>query len=110
MTNLLDKLIISASMAFKHNAGMRQIKGINLICEFLTTMARGNRSIGTRWGVGVLQYSLMLISLWAMTNPLMALNDMPVIAELQGEHNMSSYGFDIVSIDFNHDSYDDLVV
>ncbi|HPI25555.1 MAG TPA: FG-GAP-like repeat-containing protein [Candidatus Cloacimonadota bacterium] len=110
MTNLLDKLKISASMPFKHDAGMRQIKGINMICEFLSTTARSKRSIGTPWGVGVLQYSLMIILLWVITSPLIALNDMPQLAELQGEHNMSYYGFDIVSIDFNHDDYDDLVV
>ena len=39
-----------------------------------------------------------------------ALNDMPLLAQLQGEHNMSSFGYYIRSLDFNHDGYDDLVV
>jgi len=39
-----------------------------------------------------------------------ALNDMPLLAQLQGEHNMSSFGRKIVSLDFNHDGYDDLIV
>ncbi len=39
-----------------------------------------------------------------------ALNDMPLLAQLQGEHNMSSFGYSIISLDFNHDGYDDLVV
>ena len=39
-----------------------------------------------------------------------ALNDMPLLAQLQGEHNMSSFGFMIKSLDFNHDGFDDLVV
>ncbi len=39
-----------------------------------------------------------------------ALNDMPLLAQLQGEHNMSSFGYYIRSLDFNHDGYDDLIV
>lgn len=39
-----------------------------------------------------------------------ALNDMPLLSQLQGEHNMSSFGFTIISLDFNHDGFDDLVV
>lgn len=39
-----------------------------------------------------------------------ALNDMPLIAQLQGEHNASAFGFSIMSLDFNHDYYDDLIV
>jgi|LSQX01.2.fsa_nt_gb hypothetical protein len=39
-----------------------------------------------------------------------ALNDMPLLAQLQGEHNMSYFGYSIISLDFNHDGYDDLVV
>jgi hypothetical protein len=35
---------------------------------------------------------------------------MPLMAELQGEHNGSGYGYRIVTLDFNHDGYDDLVV
>ena len=39
-----------------------------------------------------------------------ALNDMPLIAQLQGEHNESHYGESLVSLDFDHDGIDDLVV
>ena len=39
-----------------------------------------------------------------------AQNDMPLLAQLQGEHNMSSFGFSIINLDFNHDGVDDLIV
>ena len=39
-----------------------------------------------------------------------ALNDMPLLAELSGEHPQSCFGYSVVSLDFNHDGYDDLVV
>ncbi|MDY0151071.1 MAG: FG-GAP-like repeat-containing protein [Candidatus Cloacimonas sp.] len=39
-----------------------------------------------------------------------AINNMELIAEFQGEHNNSGYGKMLVSLDFNHDSYLDLVV
>lgn len=39
-----------------------------------------------------------------------ALNDMPPLAELSGEHPHSAFGYSVVSLDFNHDGYDDLVV
>jgi hypothetical protein len=39
-----------------------------------------------------------------------AQNSMPVIAEFQGEHHNSKYGYSMVSLDFNHDGYDDLAV
>lgn len=39
-----------------------------------------------------------------------ALNDMPLLAELSGEHPHSAFGYSVVSLDFNHDGYDDLVV
>lgn len=39
-----------------------------------------------------------------------ALNEMPLIAQLQGEHNGSHYGESLVSLDFDHDGIDDLVV
>ena len=51
---------------------------------------------------------LLLISLWWAN--IYALNDMPLLAQLQGEHNNSGYGYSLVSLDFNHDGYDDLVV
>ena len=50
-----------------------------------------------------------LISLMISTT-LSALNDMPLMAELQGEHNDSGFGSSMLSLDFNHDGYDDLVV
>ena len=39
-----------------------------------------------------------------------AQNDMPLLAQLQGEHNASHFGNKIISLDFNHDGFDDLVV
>lgn len=42
--------------------------------------------------------------------PLFATNDMQIIAEFQGEHHRSGYGFTIASLDFNHDGYTDLIV
>jgi hypothetical protein len=39
-----------------------------------------------------------------------AQNNMPVIAELQGEHHSSGYGYSMTSLDFNHDGYEDLVI
>jgi len=39
-----------------------------------------------------------------------AINDMPIIAAFQGEHHDSGFGTSLVSLDFNHDGYDDLVV
>jgi hypothetical protein len=35
---------------------------------------------------------------------------MSVIAEFQGEHHYSKYGWEIESLDFNHDGYTDLIV
>jgi len=51
-----------------------------------------------------------LIVLLLLANIALALTDMPVIAELQGEHNASGFGYQIVSLDFNHDGYKDIVV
>jgi len=39
-----------------------------------------------------------------------ALNDMPLIALLEGEHNGSFFGYKLVNLDFNHDGIDDLIV
>jgi hypothetical protein len=39
-----------------------------------------------------------------------ALNDMPLIAQLQGEHNGSFFGYSMDTLDFNHDGIDDLIV
>lgn len=43
-------------------------------------------------------------------NILSAINDMPIIASFQGEHYNSGLGFSMVSLDFNHDGYDDLAI
>ncbi|MDD3104133.1 MAG: FG-GAP-like repeat-containing protein [Candidatus Cloacimonetes bacterium] len=56
-----------------------------------------------------MQTYLLLISLMIFTT-LSAMNDMPLMAELQGEHNGSGFGYSMLSLDFNHDGYDDLVV
>ena len=52
----------------------------------------------------------LLLLLGVLLTPLFAINDMSVIAEFQGEHHYSGYGFTIESLDFNHDGYMDLVV
>ena len=41
---------------------------------------------------------------------LSGINDMPLIAEFQGEHIKSLFGHKLVCLDFNHDGYDDLIV
>jgi len=48
-------------------------------------------------------YILVLTLLGVLFSPLFAINDMSVIAEFQGEHHRSGYGFTIESLDFNHD-------
>ena len=48
--------------------------------------------------------------LYLLGLPLTALNNMPQLAQLTGEHNASCFGWSLVSLDFNHDGYDDLVV
>jgi len=54
---------------------------------------------------------LVLIILWYMLfSPLFATNNMSVIAEFQGEHHNSKFGYQIESLDYNHDGYTDLVV
>ena len=35
---------------------------------------------------------------------------MPIVAAFQGEHHSSDYGYSMVSLDFNHDGFDDLAV
>ena len=55
-------------------------------------------------------YILVLTLLGVLFSPLFAINDMSVIAEFQGEHHRSGYGFTIESLDFNHDGYEDLIV
>ena len=56
------------------------------------------------------KYSVCLLISLMISTTLSALNDMPLMAELQGEHNNSGFGYSILSLDFNHDGYDDLVV
>jgi hypothetical protein len=50
--------------------------------------------------------ALFLLSL----NYIYAQNNMPLIAEFQGEHNGASFGYSLVTLDFNHDGYNDLIV
>ena len=52
--------------------------------------------------------ALFLAMLFA--GALYAQRDMPIIAELVGEHDASGFGYQVRSLDFNHDGYDDLVV
>jgi len=52
--------------------------------------------------------ALLLMAMAGIT--LSAQNNMPLIAEFQGEHNLSSFGFKMITLDFNHDGYDDLIV
>jgi len=48
--------------------------------------------------------------LLVLLNALYAINDMPIVASFQGEHHNSAFGYSMVSLDFNHDGNDDLVV
>ena len=52
----------------------------------------------------------MLIVLTLFWISLSALNDMPIVAQLTGEHSCSCFGWILESLDFNHDGYDDLIV
>lgn len=54
----------------------------------------------------VLTFFLIIMPIYVMH----ALNDMPLIAQLQGEHNGSFFGYSMVTLDFNHDGIDDLIV
>jgi len=53
-----------------------------------------------------LSFFLIIMPIFVMHG----LNDMPLLAQLQGEHNASAFGYSIVSLDFNHDGIDDLIV
>ncbi|MDD2230324.1 MAG: FG-GAP-like repeat-containing protein [Candidatus Cloacimonetes bacterium] len=53
---------------------------------------------------------LLLVSVLLTACILHAVNNMPLLAQMQGEHNNSGYRYSLVSLDFNHDGYDDLVV
>ena len=57
-----------------------------------------------------LRCAILLILLLIYLSSIHAINDMPVIAAFQGEHHNSAFGFSLVSLDFNHDGIDDLVV
>ncbi len=57
-----------------------------------------------------LRCATILIPLLVLLNALYAINDMPIIAAFQGEHHNSAFGYSMVSLDFNHDGNDDLVV
>ncbi|MDZ4121829.1 MAG: VCBS repeat-containing protein, partial [Candidatus Cloacimonadaceae bacterium] len=57
-----------------------------------------------------LAMTILVAALLLLITGLHAQNAMPLLAELQGEHNASGYGYSLVTLDFNHDGYDDLVV
>lgn len=58
----------------------------------------------------LLAMTTLLAALLLLIPGLHAQNDMPLLAQLQGEHNGSGYGYSLVTLDFNHDGYDDLIV
>lgn len=77
------------------------------------TLAHKGKENLTRFKPGGKMNQLRVISLTCLLislSVLYAINDMPLLAQLQGEHNMSSYGFSIIDLDFNHDGIDDLIV
>lgn len=53
---------------------------------------------------------ILLLFIVMQISILNALNDMPLLAELQGEHNGSFFGYSMETLDFNHDGIDDLIV
>lgn len=57
-----------------------------------------------------LRCATLFIPLLMFLNALYAINDMPIVASFQGEHHSSDYGYSMVSLDFNHDGFDDLAV
>ena len=57
-----------------------------------------------------LRYAILPLIMLFMVGKAFALTDMPVVAELQGEHNGACFGWTIVSLDFNHDGYKDIIV
>ncbi|HOU73001.1 MAG TPA: integrin alpha, partial [Candidatus Syntrophosphaera sp.] len=57
-----------------------------------------------------LRCAILLILLLMYLSLIYAVNDMTVIAAFQGEHHNSGYGYSMVSLDFNHDGFDDLAV
>ncbi|NLW19439.1 MAG: T9SS type A sorting domain-containing protein [Candidatus Cloacimonetes bacterium] len=54
-------------------------------------------------------FLLLAVSFFVST-ALWGQNDMPLMAEFEGEHHCSTFGHTLVSLDFNHDGYDDLIV
>ncbi|MCB5224525.1 MAG: FG-GAP repeat protein [Candidatus Cloacimonadaceae bacterium] len=54
-------------------------------------------------------FLLLAVSFFVST-ALWGQNDMPLMAEFEGEHHCSMFGHTLVSLDFNHDGYDDLIV
>ena len=57
-----------------------------------------------------LRCATILIQLLLSITLLDAINDMPIVAFFQGEHHQSSFGRSMVSLDYNHDGYDDLAI
>jgi hypothetical protein len=60
--------------------------------------------------MAILKHLILAIVMMLLSNIALALTDMPVIAELQGEHNGAGFGWTLVSLDFNHDGYKDIIV
>lgn len=58
------------------------------------------------------QIKLLTLTLLLLSGMLClsAINELPLIAEFQGEHIKSLFGHQLVCLDFNHDGYDDLIV
>ena len=57
-----------------------------------------------------LRFAILLILPLMPLSLIYAVNDMPIVAFFQGEHHQSSFGRSMVSLDFNHDGYDDLAI
>ena len=57
-----------------------------------------------------LRCAILLILPFMPLSLIYAANDMPIVAFFQGEHHQSSFGRSMVSLDFNHDGYDDLAI
>jgi len=57
-----------------------------------------------------IQGAVLIIAILFIISPIYALNDMSIIAAFQGEHHRSAFGYSMVSLDFNHDGIDDLVI
>lgn len=55
-------------------------------------------------------FTIGIIAFIVSVSSLFAINNMPVIAQFNGEHHRSGYGTSMTTLDFNHDGYDDLII